>query len=58
MMASKISSNNGSRVKGEETASQKLMAEMNISNNDSLLKHANQNNEIIARILRELDDKS
>lgn len=34
------------------------MRDMNISSNDSLLKHVNQNNEIIARILRELDDKS
>lgn len=46
------------KAKGEESASKKLMMEMNISNNDSLLRHVDQNNEIIARILRELDDKS
>jgi hypothetical protein len=49
---------NNSILKGEETASQKLMAEMNVTSNDSLLKHISHNNEIIARVLRELDDKS
>lgn len=36
----------GSRVSrnGEETASQKLMRDMNISSNESLMKHVNQNN--------------
>ncbi len=34
------------------------MKDLNISNNDSLFKHITQNNDIIARILRELDDKS
>lgn len=44
--------------RGEQTASDRLMKELNISSNESFLKHVNQNNEIIARILRELDDKS
>ena len=50
----------GSRAsnRGEETASEKLMKELNFSNNESMLRHVAQNNEIIARILRELDDKS
>ena len=43
---------------GEETASEKLMKDLNISSNDSLFKHITQNNDIIGRILRELDDKS
>lgn len=34
------------------------MKDLNISSNDSLFKHITQNNDIIARILRELDDKS
>jgi dsDNA-specific endonuclease/ATPase MutS2 len=34
------------------------MKELNFSSNDSMLRHVAQNNEIIARILRELDDKS
>jgi hypothetical protein len=34
------------------------MKELNFSNNESMLRHVAQNNEIIARILRELDDKS
>jgi hypothetical protein len=45
-------------MRGEETASEKLMKELNFSSNDSMLRHVAQNNEIIARILRELDDKS
>jgi hypothetical protein len=58
-MGEKMEENNSEvKVKAEESASKKLMMEMNISNNDSLLRHVDQNNEIIARILRELDDKS
>jgi hypothetical protein len=52
MSSSKLS------YRGEETASEKLLKELNFSNNDSMLKHITQNNEIIARILRELDDKA
>ena len=34
------------------------MKELNVGNNESMFRHVSQNNEIIARILRELDDKS
>jgi hypothetical protein len=46
------------RDRGEETASEKLMKELNFNSNESMLRHVAQNNDIIARILRELDDKS
>jgi hypothetical protein len=44
--------------RGEETASEKLMKELNLGSNESMVRHVTQNNEIIARILKELDDKS
>jgi hypothetical protein len=34
------------------------MKELNFGSNDSMIRHVTQNNEIIARILKELDDKS
>ena len=34
------------------------MKDFNIESDESLYKHVSQNNEIIARMLRELDDKS
>ena len=52
-MSSRVSS-----VRGEETASEKLMKELNFNSNESMLRHVAQNNDIIARILRELDDKT
>lgn len=34
------------------------MKDLNVSSNEGLFKHVSQNNEIIVRMLRELDDKS
>jgi hypothetical protein len=34
------------------------MKDLNVSSSEGLFKHVQQNNEIIVRMLRELDDKS
>lgn len=38
--------------RGEQTATEKLMKDLNVSSNEGLFKHVSQNNEIIVRMLR------